>query len=505
MRRFQKLFYELGYCNRNGVGHLVRNNIITIDGKKIKTKDLKSIGRVDPDTVLVNGSPLMYQELVNIAFYKPENYRSDVIPLRTELFNEDLGEEFGNESTDDESDYYSEEEDENLPTITVENRIDLYRKKVEEFPLMWELFPEQFPFRRPILSVATPLSHTASGLMILTQYKQFKNLLQSVRTPIKRVYEVEVEEKFTGLEPDMFQVLRGDVKRSVNRLLDPPKFEIINETGHMARITLNDYKPDNIEQMMLSIRHVPVKIHRTQIGNLSIDDLGLESGQWSAMDQSHIDSILDQKRELVKRRERLEKDNKNRLHMKAKKEREALKRLEDFEFTYKIFEHNYETLIYEAIKEKYPDGNELESYAPTPLTLSPEEKRDLDIIDNSRKDEYDEFYDEYFLRGLNDLDDVPGAVHEELTEELKQLEDIPNKNRRQLHAVKTREDKLMKALNATKGPIRTTEMLVGPSGKIVDSEIAKLYSSKKSDTRQKTLPSGTTTTTKKSTSNKKKN
>src|SRR3989338_7446590 len=116
-----------------------------------------------------------------------------------------------------------------LIPIDVETRVQLYKQPLEDFPSMYTLLPETFPNRKPMLTLPLPLAPTASGLVFLTQYPHFHKMFTSVKSPLSRVYEVQLEDRLTGLEKERCGMLRGENKPSVKKSVDAPKVEVIDE------------------------------------------------------------------------------------------------------------------------------------------------------------------------------------------------------------------------------------------------------------------------------------
>lgn len=92
--------------------------------------------------------------------------------------------------------------------------------------------------------------------------------LSSVRTPLKRVYEVQVRQSYTGLENEALQMFRSGIKGSVESVIPQPRFNIVDEQNRIAHIVLYDYRPDNIFDMLVAMRHEPERITRIGLGNL---------------------------------------------------------------------------------------------------------------------------------------------------------------------------------------------------------------------------------------------
>jgi 16S rRNA U516 pseudouridylate synthase RsuA-like enzyme len=450
MRRFDKLFAELGYCSRKRIRSFVERNEVTVNGKQITLPDkhFKPRTLVDPSEVLLNGEPLYMPYPLSIALYKPPNMHC--FPVYK--YNRDLD--------DTKSSISQNTTTQALTATNTEDKIELFRRPLDDFPSMFELLPETFPNRRPEMRVINPLTPTASGLVLLTQYDNFYKMFISVRTPLPRVYEVQVEDKLTGLEPEMFKMLRGEVKPSVKAIIDAPRFEIIDEGMRTVRITLSDYKPDNVEQMLLSIRHIPVRIKRISIGNLSLDDLDLKEGYWREMEQEHVDKIMDCKREIVRRRN--EVNGAQIAHKKLMKEQRnnILEKFDDFNLMDRMIERQ--------MIEQERELNDIFGIETDKLPISKEEKQ--------IHEELQRFATKYKVEEFLDMLDNNFHISKEMLDQGDEIEKLKASNDRKQVVEARKKQQLFKQKLQQIGhaPYMKQEAIVGPRG-IVDDRLLQLF------------------------------
>ena len=130
----------------------------------------------------------------------------------------------------------------------------------------------------------------------MSQDGKFVNKLISPKNKFgfKRVYEVEFEKPFSGLEKEIFEsgrlVLRGE-----DQPLLPAKFEILEDNlennKFVARITLREGRYHQLRRMIASIGNVALNIHRTQVGPLKLEK-ELEVGLWQPITEKQFDSVI---------------------------------------------------------------------------------------------------------------------------------------------------------------------------------------------------------------------
>jgi 16S rRNA U516 pseudouridylate synthase RsuA-like enzyme len=134
-----------------------------------------------------------------------------------------------------------------------------------------------------------PLPKEISGLVVYTQFQDVFQRSTSVNFPIRRVYQIEVDEEFTGKEIEAINLLRGDLKPRLISIIKDRELTL-GESSKNATLTIYDYKPDKVYQMLVALRHDPKTIIRTHLGALDIGDL--KPGEWKELSEHDVDNLL---------------------------------------------------------------------------------------------------------------------------------------------------------------------------------------------------------------------
>jgi 16S rRNA U516 pseudouridylate synthase RsuA-like enzyme len=134
-----------------------------------------------------------------------------------------------------------------------------------------------------------PLPKELSGLVVYTQFQDIFQRSTSVNFPIRRVYKIEVEEEFTGKEIEAINLLRGDLKPRLETIIKERELSL-GESAKNAILTIYDYKPDKVYQMLVALRHDPKMILRTHLGELELGDL--KPGEWKELSEQDVQNLM---------------------------------------------------------------------------------------------------------------------------------------------------------------------------------------------------------------------
>ncbi len=147
-------------------------------------------------------------------------------------------------------------------------------RKPSHHPGVLSLLPEQFA-RRDVQPVGR-LDHDTTGLLLMSDDGTFIHAQSSPKRHIPKVYVATTHEPVT---PQLVAQLLGGVK-----LHDEPS-PLAAVTCHMVdahqlEIVLEQGKYHQVKRMLAAAGNHCTALHRSQIGNLKLDALGLAEGEW---------------------------------------------------------------------------------------------------------------------------------------------------------------------------------------------------------------------------------
>jgi 16S rRNA pseudouridine516 synthase len=147
-------------------------------------------------------------------------------------------------------------------------------------PPVLELLPEQFAWRD--VQPVGRLDHDTTGLLLLSDDGAFIHAQSSPRRHVPKVYVATTHDPVT---PALIALLQDGVQlhdepaplTAQARQLDTHRLEVILEQG----------KYHQVKRMLAAAGNHCVALCRVAVGNLSLDALGLQAGEWC-----HIDPAL---------------------------------------------------------------------------------------------------------------------------------------------------------------------------------------------------------------------
>ena len=227
--RLDRLLSRLGYCSRSQVKKFLPR--VTCAGLPVVSADL----RVDPSEVRFEGEPL------------------DPDPLWI-LMHKPLG-----------------------LTCSHQDRGDL----------VFDLFPERYRNRRPILSSIGRLDKETSGVLLFTTDGQALHRLTSPKFKVEKVYRAHLREAPT---PESIEQLSGGGLH----LPDDPKpllpCKIQARADHQVEMTLVEGRYHQVRRMWELVGNHVERLHRERFGEL--DARRLESGEFRLLSALEVQQLL---------------------------------------------------------------------------------------------------------------------------------------------------------------------------------------------------------------------
>ncbi|MBT5901208.1 MAG: rRNA pseudouridine synthase [Opitutaceae bacterium] len=233
-RRLDQLLANLGYCTRSEARHWITGGRVTVDDGVNKNHGTKA----DPSTVCVNGKPLDHPEGILVLLHKPT----------------------GLVCSHDE----------------------------REGPSIYDLFPERWRRRNPVITSVGRLDKDTSGLLLVTDQSQLVHRLTSPKHKVPKVYRAKVDR---DLAPALIEVFAaGTLQLEGEKSPLAPATLVIREP-RIAELTLIEGKYHQVRRMFASQGWHVESLHRERFGDLSLD--GLSAGEWRELPRSIFDHKQD--------------------------------------------------------------------------------------------------------------------------------------------------------------------------------------------------------------------
>ena len=153
--------------------------------------------------------------------------------------------------------------------------------------LLYELLPDRWTRRRPVVSSVGRLDADTSGVLLLTDNGALLHRLTSPKHKVPKVYEVKLEAPLRG---DAIEVLGsgGLMLEGEDKPLLPAELEIIQPT--LVRLTLYEGRFHQVKRMFEALENRVIDLHRSSFGGLTLGDLA--PGQYKFLSGAEVSALI---------------------------------------------------------------------------------------------------------------------------------------------------------------------------------------------------------------------
>lgn len=224
--RLDRLLSNLGYGSRREAQYIIQSGAVMLDGKVLDAAENKIELAPDLcDRMTVDGE------------------RLDPLPGMVVMLNKPLG-------------------------VTCSHK--------EAGRLVYDLLPERWKMRDPVVSTIGRLDKETSGLLLLTDDGEFLHRIISPRHHVPKRYLATLEKPLRGNEADLFasgtMMLEGEDKP-----LLPARLDVLTPVS--ARLTITEGRYHQVRRMFAATGNNVIALHRESIGDLLLP-VDLASGEY---------------------------------------------------------------------------------------------------------------------------------------------------------------------------------------------------------------------------------
>ncbi|WP_036169521.1 pseudouridine synthase [Massilia sp. 9096] len=159
-------------------------------------------------------------------------------------------------------------------------------RKPSHHPGVLTLLPEQFTWRD--VQPVGRLDHDTTGLLLMSDDGPFIHAQSSPKRHIPKVYQATTQDPVT---PALVEQLLAGVQ-----LHDEPAplaaVTCVQRGEHLLEIVLEQGKYHQVKRMLAAAGNHCAALHRSQIGGLTLESLGLGEGEWCYLDQAQLDLLV---------------------------------------------------------------------------------------------------------------------------------------------------------------------------------------------------------------------
>ena len=218
MLRIERILSNRGYCTRSQADDFLHDHVVTHKGVRLARSGVQ----VDPQELLMDGNPLD-PETLYVVFNKPAGYicsHGDAGPVQA--------------------------------------------------PLVYDLLPERWTLRNPVVTTVGRLDKDTTGLLLLSDDGTWVHRLTSPKHHVPRVYVATVEKPLDASLVATFasgtMLLKDD-----HRPLLPAQLEITGECE--CKVTVHEGRYHQVRRMFALVGNHCMSLARTHYGKLELTDL----------------------------------------------------------------------------------------------------------------------------------------------------------------------------------------------------------------------------------------
>jgi 16S rRNA pseudouridine516 synthase len=146
--------------------------------------------------------------------------------------------------------------------------------------VIYDLLPERFRLRSPIVASIGRLDRDTSGLLLMTDDGPLLHRIVHPKSKLPKIYEATLARDLRGNEVELFA--SGTMMLdSEKEPLAPATLEVIDPRH--ARLTLTEGRYHQARRMFAAVGNHVEALHRSQVGGLTLGDL--PSGEWRVLSE----------------------------------------------------------------------------------------------------------------------------------------------------------------------------------------------------------------------------
>ena len=153
--------------------------------------------------------------------------------------------------------------------------------------LVYDLLPERFRLRNPVLSTVGRLDRDTSGLLLLTDDGALLHRIISPKARVAKIYEATLAEDLRGDETARFASGSLMLEAEKTPLL-PAELEVLD--ARRVRLVLHEGRYHQVRRMFAAVGNHVTRLHRCGQGGLRLDDLA--EGDWRILAEPDIARVF---------------------------------------------------------------------------------------------------------------------------------------------------------------------------------------------------------------------
>ena len=153
--------------------------------------------------------------------------------------------------------------------------------------VVYDLLPERFRLRSPVLATVGRLDRDTTGLLVMTDDGTLLHRIVHPKSKLEKIYEATLARDLRGDEVEIFASGKLMLE-SEKEALAPAKLEVID--ARHAKLTLTEGRYHQARRMFAAVGNHVETLHRSRVGGLTLGELPV--GEWRALTMSDIEQLF---------------------------------------------------------------------------------------------------------------------------------------------------------------------------------------------------------------------
>jgi 16S rRNA pseudouridine516 synthase len=153
--------------------------------------------------------------------------------------------------------------------------------------VVYDLLPERFRLRSPVLATVGRLDRDTTGLLLMTDDGTLLHRIVHPKSKLEKIYEATLARDLRGDEVEIFASGKLMLE-SEKDALAPAKLEVID--ARHAKLTLTEGRYHQARRMFAAVGNHVETLHRSRVGGLTLGELPV--GQWRALTTVDIEQLF---------------------------------------------------------------------------------------------------------------------------------------------------------------------------------------------------------------------
>ncbi|CAE7897417.1 rsuA, partial [Symbiodinium sp. KB8] len=241
--RADNLLKQYGLAERRSARSFLRKHQVLeqSDGQAAPSRVLTAATKVNPAHVTVDGEPLPFTQPLHLAMYKP----AGVSCTHAE----------------------------------------------DEGPTVFDMLPGMFQLRKPRLQCVGRLDRATTGLLLFTQSGQLNHRITAPSKGMAKVYKVRTAAPLCASGREAAAFASGALTLEDGSVCRPATLTPHPADPHWCQVTLHQGMYHQVRRMFAAVGHAVVALHRSAVGPLSLEGMGLLPGDWRPLQHSELAAL----------------------------------------------------------------------------------------------------------------------------------------------------------------------------------------------------------------------